>query len=107
LSTEASYQLQRWNASLAGHYVGESFSDAINTRDETANGGAGKLPDYVLLTARIGCDIVFGNERGMNLGVSVNNLLDEGYYFRGADVSPVGRVPSPGRSYLLTAKVGF
>lgn len=107
LSTEASYQLQRWNASLAGHYVGESFSDAINTQVETANGGAGKLPDYVLLTARVGCDIIFGNERGMNLGVSVNNLLDEDYYFRGADVSPVGRVPSPGRSYLLTAKVGF
>lgn len=76
-------------------YVSESYSDADNTEEETSNGSAGELPDYHLVTARVGRDFAVGGDRVLNLGLAVNNLLDEDYYFRGVDVSPVGRVPQP------------
>jgi len=103
----AAYDYQQWNASLVGNYVSESFSDAANTEDETDNGSAGELPDYVLLNAHIGRDFNIGQSRNLNLALSVNNLLDEDYYFRGVDVSPVGRVPAPGRAYLVSAQLDF
>ena len=39
--------------------------------------------------------------------VAVNNLVDEEYYFRGIDTSPVGRYPAPGRSYTLDLNYQF
>lgn len=107
VSADAVYRYQAWDANLNWVYVSSSYSDAENTEEETDNGSAGELPDYHLLNARIGRDIAFSGDRVLNLGLAVNNLLDEDYYFRGVDVSPVGRVPQPGRSYILEAQLDF
>ncbi|MFC6670410.1 TonB-dependent receptor family protein [Marinobacterium aestuariivivens] len=106
-SAEARYRLQQWSANLNVNYVSDSFSDAANTDDETANGSAGKLPSYTLVNARIGRDIAVGSGDNLNLGLAATNLLDEDYYFRGADVSPVGRVPAPGRAFIVEARLDF
>lgn len=107
VSADAVYNYQAWNASVNWVYVSESYSDADNTEEETSNGSAGELPDYQLVTARVGRDFAVGGDRVLNLGLAVNNLLDEDYYFRGVDVSPVGRVPQPGRSFILEAQLDF
>ncbi|MBV1789626.1 TonB-dependent siderophore receptor [Marinobacterium sp. D7] len=106
-SVEGRYRLNQWSANLGVHYVSDSFSDAANTEQETANGDAGKLPAYTLVNARIGRDIVLGQGRMLNLGLAATNLTDEEYYFRGADVSPVGRVPAPGRAFILEGRLDF
>lgn len=107
VSADAIYAYQAWNANLNWLYVSTSYSDAANTEEETANGGAGELPDYHLVTARLGRDIALGGGRNLNLALAVNNVLDEDYYFRGVDVSPVGRVPQPGRSFIAEAQLDF
>jgi Fe(3+) dicitrate transport protein len=107
VSADAVYSYQAWDASVNWVYVSESYSDADNTEEETSNGSAGELPDYHLVTARVGRDFAMGGDRVLNLGLAVNNLLDEDYYFRGVDVSPVGRVPQPGRSFILEAQLDF
>ncbi|SDW84287.1 TonB-dependent receptor family protein [Marinobacter mobilis] len=107
ISADAFYSYQAWDASLTWVYVSSSYSDADNTKEETSNGSAGKLPDYHLVTTRVGRDFPVGGDRVLNLGLAVNNLLDEDYYFRGVDVSPVGRVPQPGRSFILEAQLDF
>jgi Fe(3+) dicitrate transport protein len=106
-SAEARYSVQQWTANLNAHYVSDSFSDANNTKRETPNGDAGTLPSYTLVNARIGRDIALGSGNNLNLGVAATNLLDEDYYFRGADVSPVGRVPGPGRALILEGRLDF
>ncbi|MET3999234.1 TonB-dependent siderophore receptor [Marinobacterium sp. MBR-109] len=104
---EAVYQHNQWQGSLTGTYVSSSYSDAANTEAETANGSAGKLPSYTLVNARIARDFNLGSNKQLQLALSANNLLDEDYYFRGADVSPVGRLPGPGRAFILSAQLDF
>lgn len=107
LSLGARYDSGPWGFDATGTYVSESFSDAANTEQETANGSAGELPSYFLANARIGRDFALGGGKTANLALAVNNLLDEDYYFRGVDVSPVGRLPAPGRSFILEGQVDF
>lgn len=107
LSLGADYRYSAWTLGATGVYVGKSYSDSANTEAETANGSAGRLPSYVLVNARLGRDLKLAGAGTANIGLAVNNLLDEDYYFRGVDVSPVGRVPGPGRSYILEAQVDF
>lgn len=107
LSAEASYRYKAWKAGATGTYVSRSFSDAANTGKETANGSAGELPSYVLVNLSVGRDFQLGEARKLNLGFAVNNVTDEDYYFRGVDVSPIGRVPGQGRAYVMTGRVDF
>jgi len=106
LSVAGDYQYQAWDLAATAVYVSDSFSDAANTEQETANGSAGELPSYTLVNARIGRDFNIDDNK-FNLGLAINNLLDEDYYFRGVDVSPVGRLPAPGRSFILSAQMDF
>ncbi|WP_227546112.1 TonB-dependent receptor family protein [Marinobacter fonticola] len=107
VSADAAYTYQAWIASLNWVYVSTSYSDADNTEEETANGSAGELPAYHLVNTRLGRDIAVGSGRNLNLALAVNNLLDDDAYFRGVDVSPVGRLPQPGRSFILEAQLDF
>jgi Fe(3+) dicitrate transport protein len=106
VSIGGDYSYGPWELGATGVYVSESFSDAANTGAETANGSAGELPSYFLVNARVGRELKLGG-LDASVGLAVNNLLDEEYYFRGVDVSPVGRVPGPGRSFILEGQVNF
>lgn len=107
LSISGDYRRQQWNFSFTGLYVSDSFSDAANTVQETSNGSAGKLPAYALVNARIGRNIALSEGNALTVSLAVNNLLDEDYYFRGVDVSPVGRLPAPGRAFTLSVQLDF
>lgn len=107
VSLESTYRYQQWQAGVTGTYVAKSYSDAANTRKETANGSAGEQPSYTQVNLSVGRDFALGESRKLNLGLAVNNATDEDYYFRGVDVSPIGRVPGPGRSYMLTGQLDF
>lgn len=106
VSLSGDYRYEQWDFGLTGLYVSESFSDAANTDQETANGSAGELPEYTLVNARVGRDFELDGYN-LNVGLSVNNLFDEDYYFRGVDVSPVGRLPSPGRSFIVGVQIDY
>ncbi|HEX4918258.1 MAG TPA: TonB-dependent receptor [Limnobacter sp.] len=101
------YKTGAWKASANALYVSESFSDSANTVNETANGSAGELPAYTLVNMRLGRDIAMGNGKSMNLGFGINNVFDEQYFFRGVDVSTIGRVPAPGRTLLVDLQLDF
>jgi Fe(3+) dicitrate transport protein len=106
LSAYVDYRVGPWQAHLNALHVSESFSDAANTDVETSNGSAGELPAYTLVNTRLSREFnVGGND--LEIALAVNNLLDEEYYFRGVDVSPVGRLPAPGRSFILEGSLDF
>ncbi|WP_019933352.1 TonB-dependent receptor family protein [Oceanimonas smirnovii] len=107
VSADAVYRTGLWTASATALYASSSFSDAANTVDEDSMGSVGELPSYTLVNTRLGRDISLGNDMTLNVGMGVNNLLDDDAYFRGADVSPVGRVPMPGRTYVLEGELSF
>lgn len=101
------YTWRAWSATASGTWVDERFSDAANTPVETANGGAGPLPAYLLVNLRLAWTAFAGDWGRTEIGLGATNLLDEEAYFRGADVSPIGRVPIPGRTYVLDAQLDF
>lgn len=106
ISAHADYRVGPWQANLTALHVSDSYSDAANTEEETANGSAGELPAYTLVNTRLSRDFSFGGN-SLEIALAVNNLLDEEYYFRGVDVSPVGRLPAPGRSFILEGSLDF
>ena len=80
-------------------YVGETFSDANNTIEPTANGQTGLIPSYTVtdLTAtyKISC--------GMNIKAGVNNLFDTRYFTRRAGGYPgPGVLPADGRNLFMS-----
>lgn len=107
LNLAGDYGFGHWTVSGSASYTSASYSDAANTRTETVTGSAGKLPAYTLVNARIGRDVMLSPGVKANVGLAVNNLFDEDYYFRGVDVSPVGRLPGPGRSFIMEARLDF
>lgn len=107
VGAQVRYDANPWAANLSIDRVSSSYSDAANTDNETANGDAGELPGYTFVNARVGYDVRVGPDTNLNIGLAVNNLLDADAYFRGTDVSPVGRIPMPGRAYMLEARLDF
>jgi len=107
ISAHMDYKVGPWQTSLTGVHVSESYSDAENTKVETANGSAGELPAYTLVNTRLSRDFNVGGANNLEIALAVNNLLDEEYYFRGADVSPIGRLATPGRSFILEGSLDF
>lgn len=107
ISAHMDYKVGAWQASMTGLHASESYSDAANTKEETVNGSAGQLPAYTLVNTRLSRDFNVGGGSNLEIGLAINNLLDEEYYFRGVDVSPIGRLPAPGRSFILEASLDF
>ena len=107
ISAHMDYKVGAWQASMTGLHASESYSDAANTKEETANGSAGQLPAYTLVNTRLSRDFNVGGGSNLEIGLAINNLLDEEYYFRGVDVSPIGRLSAPGRSFILEGSLDF
>ncbi|RCR70506.1 TonB-dependent receptor family protein [Larkinella punicea] len=80
-------------------YVSETFSDALNTPEPTANGARGPVPAYGIwdlnTTWRIG--------RRFTVRGSINNLLNTAYFTKRPTFYPgPGIWPSDGRTGVLT-----
>lgn len=106
LNLAVDYTLDRWALGLNGSYRSSAFSDAANTRMETADGAAGKLPSAWVWNMQMSKDLDIPG-RDIRLTGAVHNIFNEDYYVRGVDVSPIGRVAEPGRSFSLALEAKF
>ena len=101
VSASALYRIQEVDLGLLAYYYSQSFADLANTVEEDTSGKTGQLPAYTVVNFNVSTELFKQNSHGLKIGLSVNNLFDNQYYFRGLDVSPIGRTPAPGRSFSL------
>lgn len=102
LSLGAFYQTGPYSFGATGYYQSASFTDAANAVAEDLTGTIGQIPGYWLLNLRLAREFEIRGGRNITAAFTVNNALDTDYFFRGVDTSPVGRVPGPGRAFMLT-----
>ena len=77
----ASYLLgDRWDLSLGGTYVGDSFADEANTVLENPDGNLGRNPSRTLWDAQVGGEWEVGPGASLRLGLGATNLFDEEWY---------------------------
>lgn len=107
LTLSSDYKVGKNKFNLTGIYLSKTFSDSANTKLESANGHVGENPDYMTWNTKVSREISMSNDLTANLSFGINNLFDEDYYFRGVDVSPTGRVPGQGRSFIFSAQIDF
>lgn len=80
-------------------HVGESFSDANNTIQPTANGNNGLIPSYTVLDLTTSVKL----SKSLNLKAGVNNLTDKVYFSRRAGGYPgPGALPADGRTFFIS-----
>lgn len=103
LSQRLNYRNGNWNWNLNGLYQSKSFSDGANTVTENASGSIGPIPSYAVWNAQVTHKLRW-NSKTITTGLAINNIFDKDYYFRGVDYSQ-GRLPSPGRSALLSLQI--
>jgi Fe(3+) dicitrate transport protein len=87
-------------ANVNGSCRSDAFSDAENTLEESANGSKGLVPGGCLANVHVSEQLRF-EETTFRVGLGINNVLDARSFTRNVDYS-LGRVPSPGRSVLVT-----
>ena len=96
--------IKSMSVSLLHSYVGEQFSDALNTQAISPNGAVGKVPSYGIIdfqglyVVHKHCQIRFG----------INNLLNKQYYTKRPTMYPgPGIWPSDGRGVNLGLHLQF
>lgn len=93
---------KNFNSTVLYSYVSESYSDALNTKTPTANGGAGLVPSYSVLD--FNCTLALN--RQINLKFNLNNITDAQYFTkRPAGYPGVGIWASDGRNVVVTVGV--
>jgi Fe(3+) dicitrate transport protein len=101
---EGTFRVAYRRGTLTGNVNGscrsDAFSDAENTFEESANGSKGLVPGGCLANVHVSDEVRFEGT-AFRVGLGVNNVLDARTFTRNVDYS-LGRVPSPGRSVLLT-----
>ncbi|WP_372881741.1 TonB-dependent receptor family protein [Psychromonas sp.] len=107
ISASAFYDYSGVELGLMAYYYSKSFSDLANSVEENAAGTAGQLPAYTVVNLSLSTELYQKDTQTLTVGLGVNNLLDNEYYFRGLDVSPAGRVAAPGRSFTLDLGYDF
>lgn len=107
LGWSASYGYEDFVGTLSGTYYSKAFTDNANTVEESADGGKGEIPAYTVWNFNLQKTIKDTDDKKLSVQFGINNLLDEQYYFRGIDTSPVGRYPAPGRSYKFGVNYQF
>jgi Fe(3+) dicitrate transport protein len=81
------------------NYVGETFSDANNTVNPTANGQTGLIPSYTVADLTAG----YKFNGDLNLKAGINNLFDARYFTRRAGGYPgPGVLPGDGRTFFIS-----
>ena len=92
---------------LTGIYLSKTFSDTVNTKKENITGSTGENPAYMLWNTKISTKVKINDKLNAKFSFGINNLFDKDYYFRGVDISPVGRIPGQGRTYRVMAQFDF
>lgn len=105
ITLASNYQWHSYNFNINGHYQSAAFSDAANTTAEDMTGTAGKVPTYWLWNMAVSKEFNAFSGTKAKVGLGLNNIFDREYYFRGVDVSPVGRLPGPGRTAMLSLQM--
>ena len=102
--TGISATIKSMSVSLLHSYVGEQFSDALNTEAISSNGAVGKVTSYGIIdfqglyVVNKHCQIRFG----------INNLLNKQYYTKRPTMYPgPGIWPSDGRGVNLGLNLQF
>lgn len=104
---DATYEVYGFASTLSGFHFSDAYSDNANTDKEDATGAKGKIPAYTVWNFNVGKELYKSGTHSLNMNLAVNNLLNEEYYFRGIDTSPVGRYPAPERSYSIDINYQF
>jgi len=105
VSASAFYDYSGVDLGLMAYYYSKSFADLANSVAENSSGTAGQLPAYTVVNLSLSTQLYKKETQALTVGLAVNNLFNNEYYFRGLDVSPAGRVAAPGRS--LTLDLGY
>lgn len=85
-------------------HVAETYADALNTREASANGAVGLVPSYTLLDLNGGVRVT----RHVRLRGGVNNLLDRRYFTKRPQFYPgPGIWPSDGRSLQASLELSY
>lgn len=92
------------NVTLLYSYTAESYADALNTRNPSANGAVGLVPSYGLLD-------IAGSYRinaHLTLRANVNNFTDKNYFTKRPEFYPgPGVWPSDGRTASVSLGLVF
>lgn len=107
LVLDGRYQWRDTTFALSAYYYSAAFSDKENSREESAKGDAGRLPAYTVWNAQVTQQLYHDRDSQLSGYLTVNNLLNKDYYYRGIDTSPWGRQPAPGRSVTLGVDYTF
>jgi len=101
---EGTFRVAYRRGTLTGNVNGscrsDAFSDAENTVEENATGSKGLVPGGCIANVHVS-ESFRVEETQFRVGLGVNNVLDARSFTRNVDYS-LGRVPSPGRSVLVT-----
>jgi Fe(3+) dicitrate transport protein len=94
---------KNWVSSIQYSYVGEIFSDPINTREATSNAAVGIVPAYGIWDFNIGYKIKSYQIRG-----GVSNVFNHSYFTRRPAIYPgPGIWPSDGRGWFVSVTTRF
>lgn len=107
LALEGNYRVGTFNFNVNGTFRSAAFTDADNTVEEDSSGTVGEIPAFWLWNAQISKAFRGLNGASATVSLALNNIFDRKYFFRGVDVSPVGRVPGPGRTIMLAMNMGL
>ncbi|WP_025564436.1 TonB-dependent siderophore receptor [Psychromonas sp. SP041] len=106
-SASASYNYNDIDLGLSAYYYSKAFSDSANTVEEDETGEVGELPAYTVVNLTAATELYKKGTQSLTASVALNNAFDNDYYFRGLDVSAIGRIPAPGRSVSLNLGYKF
>ncbi|MCE3038112.1 TonB-dependent receptor family protein [Helicobacter anatolicus] len=107
-SFDATYDIPKFaTLGISGYYYAKSYSDIMNTKEESMDGKKGQLPDYFVFNAQISRTLWKHGKQRIDGSLGINNLFNAKYYFRGIGTSPAGRQPAPGRSVTCYVSYKF
>ena len=107
VSVSASYDYNNIDLGISAYYYSKSFSDSANTVEEDVTGEVGEVPAYTVVNLTAATELYKKGTQSLTARVALNNAFDEEYYFRGLDVSAIGRIAAPGRSVSLSVGYKF
>ena len=107
VSASAFYDYLDIDFGLLANYYSEAFSDSENSTEEDSSGNGGKLPAYTVVNFTMATDLYKKGTQALTAGLALNNLFNNEYYFKGLDVSSIGRIAAPGRSISLDINYKF